>query len=722
MMNPLRRFLLAAVWALLAFPVDAQVAGFTGTDGDHDGLPDDFEQAVLDKFRPTWKISASDCNGLPAEFVPGVATPTVKSQNGTIYGQVFLRDRNALGFFVEAHFYDLWAEDCGYINSHPLDAEHVSVLIRAIDPSLPLTEWHASQWYAAAHEDTLCDSSQIASAAVIDAEDHGATVWIARGKHGAFFSQQVCSIGGCGLDRCEAATVTLTSSPVNLGEPNMPLNGAIWAASSRWPGPLTAKMRTDFPSVFSFSSLVYSFANRGGMSLSTTGSPLSTVIGYALVQTTEGSPPAGVSLFSVRRNNVLVTEAGVPASAPIDGGRFYAEVGNSVNTGLAIANPNSQPAIVSFFLTNAQGVIFRQGTLSVPAKGLLGRFLDEAPFNTGSFGKATLTFTASLPVAVTALRGFTNQRGDFLITTLPVSPLSSSKDRMLVFPQLADGGGWTTQLVLVNPTDEVLGGSVQFLAQGGSGTPAGPLEVALNGQTGSTFPYRIAPGSFWYAKTAGSGIAANIGSVRIAPEGSQVPPAGVAIFSFQRSGVVVTETGVPAVPAKSAFRLFAEASGNFAMAEPGSLQTGIAIANALDTPATLTLELTTLAGVTVGFSRSLTIPAQGQIAMFLSELPGFSSIPSPFQGQLRILAGASDSVSVTGLRGRYNERRDFLLAATPVTNENIGAPDADTLFPYLADGAGYTTQFILSSAADGASSGWLRFYAQSGTPLSLALK
>src|SRR5215831_15888475 len=251
-----RRLILSVLWMLVAIPLPAQIAGFTGPDNDHDGLPDDFEQAVLDKFTPMWKISATDCNILPAEFLPNTPTPTVKAQNGTIYGQVFFRGSSSLGYFVEAHFYDLWGDDCGVLGHH-LDAEHVSVLIRALDPSQPLSEWHASQWYAGAHEDTLCDASEIASAAIIDSEDHGATIWIARGKHSAFFSQRACSIGGCGLDRCESSTLTLSPSPINVGELATPLNGAVWTASDQWP--LAVKMGTDFATFSTFSSLSYSF-------------------------------------------------------------------------------------------------------------------------------------------------------------------------------------------------------------------------------------------------------------------------------------------------------------------------------------------------------------------------------------------------------------------------------------------------------------------------------
>src|SRR5215475_5187953 len=80
-----RQFFLATLWMLFALPLGAQVAGFPGADNDRDGLPDDFEQAILDKFKPTWKVSATDCDILPSEFLPGVANPTFKAKNGTIY-------------------------------------------------------------------------------------------------------------------------------------------------------------------------------------------------------------------------------------------------------------------------------------------------------------------------------------------------------------------------------------------------------------------------------------------------------------------------------------------------------------------------------------------------------------------------------------------------------------------------------------------------------------
>jgi FG-GAP-like repeat len=222
----------------------AEFAGYSGVDADGDGLPDDFEQAILTAFKPTWKFNDDDCDHLPAEFQTGNAVPTAVQRNGTIYGQVFFRSSIASGFFIEAHFYDLWHADCGYINSHPLDAEHVSVLIRATQPSEPISKWQATYWYFAAHEDTICDSGQHMSASRVNAQHSGATVWVAWGKHAAFRSQDRCNFGDlCHVDIC-VDPMTLSPLPMNLGELGKPLNGALWVSSGLWP--LSRKMGTNF--------------------------------------------------------------------------------------------------------------------------------------------------------------------------------------------------------------------------------------------------------------------------------------------------------------------------------------------------------------------------------------------------------------------------------------------------------------------------------------------
>src|SRR5204863_1689690 len=111
-----------------------------------------------------------------------------------------------------------------------------------------------------------------------------------------------------------------------------------------------------------------------------------------------------------------------------------------VNTGLAIANPNSQAATISFYFTNQSGTNFGAGTATVLPNGQIAAFLNQSPFNGGSSISGTFTFSSSVPVGVVALRGLTNERSEFLLTTLPVSPLTAATGEIAYFPHFADGG------------------------------------------------------------------------------------------------------------------------------------------------------------------------------------------------------------------------------------------------------------------------------------------
>src|ERR1019366_6173224 len=246
---------LAAV-GLLCFPVrnlrcqSPAESAATSIDSDADGLSDALEQRLLEQFTPRFMVGRHDCSGVPAEFAPNLSAPTVEVEDGTIYGQAFPVARKTAGSEdgsepeVELHYYHLWRLDWGE-HSHPLDTEHVAVLVRASQSDTAQTTWKAIYWYAAAHEQTVCDVSQIARASTLHAENKGAEVWIAPGKHGSYLDERLCQ-RGCGADRCEAMMPLQSRRVINLGEPGHPMNGSLFISSSAWP--LKFKMEhTNFP-------------------------------------------------------------------------------------------------------------------------------------------------------------------------------------------------------------------------------------------------------------------------------------------------------------------------------------------------------------------------------------------------------------------------------------------------------------------------------------------
>lgn len=234
----MRHFCLAALITVTVSVLPAQTtASVAVADSDHDGLSDTLEDELLAQFQPQFMVSLEDCSVRPARFVPLQKRPMVQVEDGTIYGQAFPRAGQA--GHVELHFYHLWRKDCGDMG-HSLDAEHVSAIVSRDAAG----GWKALYWYAAAHEDTLCDVSQLAQAATLDADMRGPQVWISRGKHASFLSDRLCG-HSCGSDDCRNQAPLAVSTIVNLGELSAPAGGATWVNAREWP--LADKMRrSDF--------------------------------------------------------------------------------------------------------------------------------------------------------------------------------------------------------------------------------------------------------------------------------------------------------------------------------------------------------------------------------------------------------------------------------------------------------------------------------------------
>jgi virginiamycin B lyase len=445
----------------------------------------------------------------------------------------------------------------------------------------------------------------------------------------------------------------------------------------------------------------FSIADRGVLSWVSPGGSGATVTGYARIQpSANNTTPSGFAVFSFRQGGILVSEAAVPASPLVRSARIYAEINGPIKTGLAIANSNDEPAQVSFYFTDPDGLDFGKGTAVIAAREQIAAFLDAPPFNGGASVSGTFTFSSNIPVSATALRGLHNERSEFLMTTLPLAGLSAPTGETLVFPHFADGGGWSTQVVLVNATDEVTRGTVYFLTQ--------------TGEQLETIDYTLASRSS-RSLALSRGATMRVGSARVTPAPNNKTPSGLLILSFKRDGVTVSEAGVPAVAAATAFRMYAEGSN--------SVYTGLAIANLSPDPASVNLELMTLAGAATGSLGTATIPGRGQTSTLLGQIQGFGNLVLPFQGLLRISTASQAGIAVTGLRGRNNERGDFLITATPPVSESNSTSGSEMLFPHLVDGGGYATQFVLFSGSAGqSSSGIVRFFGHTGRGLALWLR
>jgi hypothetical protein len=412
---------------------------------------------------------------------------------------------------------------------------------------------------------------------------------------------------------------------------------------------------------------------KGVFSATTMGGTSGVTVGYASVSQLS-QLFSGMAVLDFRQNSVLVSQAAIPINRGYLLGRFYARVGGNMNAAVAIATAGGS---IQYDARDVNGVVIKSGVFTVPPGGQLSAFLDQSPFNVAAPFEGTVTLTAQGPTPyITAFRTLTNERGEFLFTPVPITDNSFGSTRFYI-PHFADGGGWSTEVVLVNP--------------GGTNVQTGVISIFG-------------------------------ASVSLAP----LP---MVVYTYRRDGITVTETSTsPAVPPYGTLAYFyAEAVGDISRPEQLPHQTGLAIFNAAsNTPVTVTVELTRTDGSSAG-TGSLTLRNGERTSLFLTQIPGLESLQTPFSGMVVVNAPDSKALHVLAIRGTYNEHGDFLVSTSPVIFRGpIDLPPytwAGTVFPHFAFGSGYTTQFVLfaSNFVDRydqpgpAVSGTLRFTRQDGT-------
>jgi hypothetical protein len=240
-----------------------------------------------------------------------------------------------------------------------------------------------------------------------------------------------------------------------------------------------------------------------------------------------------------------------------------------------------------------------------------------------------------------------------------------------------------------------------------------PLKIKVRGVSASSFDYVVPPRGVLQLQADQAGDKIQVGSVRVAPAQSSSAPSGLAIFSYSERKIVVSSASVPAMPPGDAFRMYVESAGAFGKSL--SMRTGVTIANPSNTAAQVQLTFNHLDGTSSGHSASIDLPAGGQVAQFIHELA--PSIPADFRGVMKIRS--SVPVTVSGLRGRYNEQGAFLITTIPAWNEATPASSAEINFPHIVNGGGYTTKVILLSTdpAGATSAGKMWIVSKDGSSL-----
>lgn len=476
----------------------------------------------------------------------------------------------------------------------------------------------------------------------------------------------------------------------------------------------------------------------GASTVSTSTANTFVQVGYATANATSGGVPFGTAVFTLTQGGTVVTEAGVPASGTTTHARIFIDYRTAVpaksnavdagtigiDTGFAMVNRGVGPANITYTLRDSTGAtILASGVGTLAPNAHDARFIDQLtqvapafvlPGNfptTTKFG--TLDIVSTQPLAVVALRLTNNQRGDTLITTTPIADLNASLSfDPISFPQVVDGGGFKTILILVNTSSVSETGLVKFLTDTGI-----PLNVHLTDDSvgSSSFPYLIPAGGFRVMETDGSPSSQNVGWALVTPSSTNTP-VGAGVFSFTQGGTLVTESGIPAAVPTTHARIYVDKTVSAA----GTHNTGLAIANpAQPQSLSVTINAFQLDGFTpVGSSAGpVVLNGFGHTARFADQF--INGLPSGFTGVLDISA-SSPFVALT-LRSLNNTRlpsSDFLLTTFPIADLNQISPNP-LIFPQIADSGGYQTQIILLNTSNTTSNVTVNYFDGNGQPLAL---
>jgi len=378
----------------------------------------------------------------------------------------------------------------------------------------------------------------------------------------------------------------------------------------------------------------------------------------------ESAVPVGVSaVFSLYDGESFRTEAGFGTSEPLTDFFVPVDTSGSFNTGLALFNPGTSDAAVTFTLRNADGTLNDTRTLTLGAGQHVARFVAGQ----GELFPAVANFRGSLEVSSTQPLSAATLRQNaspLSYTSLPVVSKTSSTTSFGL-PQVANGVDTVTGLnmrttfLVFNTSPTTANVTFNIRKPDGTAFPV-TIEGVANGT--DSFTRTLAPGASAILQTDGTGPL-SVGSAAVT---SDVPVGVAGIFTLFNGPSFLTEAGVGSSTNRTDFSLPVDVTSAF--------DTGIAFYNPGETAVTITAFLLDAAGNRIGESIPLTLGPKSQKAQLVTELfPGRSN----FRGSVTVHS-TGDIAAIT-LRQNTAPLSYTTLPVVGGGAQGVLAPDAPLL-------------------------------------------
>lgn len=451
-----------------------------------------------------------------------------------------------------------------------------------------------------------------------------------------------------------------------------------------------------------------------GFGASLTSSGLGTLVsGYGVIISTLSPSPVAVANMSQTivpsgkgvPTPTLVTEAGVSSASPGNVARFVVNYSSATNSGIALVNPGQAPITVVGYLKSSGGATVASTSITLAASAHTALFVNRlfSPMPNPFLG--SLLLTSAAPFVSTSLSTSMNVRGEMILYAVPtVDPTVLPQTSSLVLPQVVDGGGIQTQILLMNPSSTLPSvGSVYLFDLNGA-----PLNLDFGSFAGTQnrIDFTLNPDGVAQFTTRGEGTP-RIGHAVVSVSSGGLP-SSFAVFNVLQNSILVSQAGILSPPQTTSARMFVDLASI-----PRLRTSGISIVNpSAASSAVVTLRLTSSQSVTA--NKTVVLGPNAQIAMFVDQLFP-QQVPPDFVGILDMSSTAP--IAATALRMTINERGESIYSTLPVS-DLTNPPTGLQYLPHVVNGGGYMTEVILINPSEQKNAVYLAVYNDLGKILS----
>ena len=395
-----------------------------------------------------------------------------------------------------------------------------------------------------------------------------------------------------------------------------------------------------------------------------------------------------------QQSRILISQTVARAEAPTTRALIFIDHHDGMRSIVAVTNPTMVAQRVQFS--------FRQGSDSVSALRIIPpgeRLTFDVNEAVGAsaenwLGIGTLDVESEVPLSVVGWSVADNRHGDALVTVLPVVR-GIPEHPVTVLPNVTVGGGYRTDVILLNPHEESVQG-----------------EVSLRDETGQEIErerYLLEPRSSFVWRPSGDGLIVRTRYVVVYPHSSSAPSVASLVSRWEEG--LITMGAVEPVSSILRARVPVDTMPDL-IRHGRRTQFHLVIANASDHGASVRLILRDLDGNEIDRVERL-ILAGAQNDFTLGDL--FDRVQ--FAGSLSL--GSDVPVAVTARQLTTNLRGDEILIEIPVLTDST--EEVTRLFPY-SDGSGDSTQVVVLAGPMALVDSSVDFLGLDGRPLDVILR